>query len=110
MPSFFFNATPTTELYPLSLHDALPISAEIPAEALEPLRRNGLIRMDSNRVQIPRSEEHKSETQSLAYLLCRLFFLTRRRPPSSTLFPYTTLFRSPPRSRRRRWNRCAATA
>src|SRR3712207_8473050 len=28
------------------------------------------------------------------------FFLMIRRPPRSTLFPYTTLFRSPPRSRR----------
>src|SRR5687767_2301036 len=34
----------------------------------------------------PRSEEHTSELQSLAYLVCR--------PPISTLFPYTTLFRS----------------
>src|SRR5687767_11478616 len=33
-----------------------------------------------------RSEEHTSELQSLAYLVCR--------PPSATLFPYTTLFRS----------------
>src|SRR2546425_341986 len=62
-----------------------------------------------------RSEEHTSELQSLAYLVCRLllekknktsptrtshasascvFFLMIRRPPRSTLFPYTTLFRS----------------
>src|SRR5687767_1040483 len=38
-----------------------------------------------------RSEEHTSELQSLAYLVCRLLL---RRPPSSALFPYTTLFRS----------------
>src|SRR2546425_871847 len=41
-----------------------------------------------------RSEEHTAELQSLAYLVCRLFFLMIRRPPRSTLFPYTTLFRS----------------
>src|SRR5687767_7217640 len=42
-----------------------------------------------------RSEEHTSELQSLAYLVCRLLL---RRPPRSPLFPYTTLFRSVPRS------------
>ena len=54
-----------------------------------------------------RSEEHTSELQSLAYLVCRLLlekkiFLMIRRPPRSTLFPYTTLFRS----RATRQNRC----
>src|SRR5574338_649929 len=55
-----------------------------------------------------RSEEHTSELQSPWHLVCRLllekkknkkffffFFLMIRRPPRSTLFPYTTLFRSP---------------
>src|SRR6516225_9049392 len=57
-----------------------------------------------------RSEEHTSELQSHVNLVCRLllekknntsipsfsfFFLMIRRPPRSTLFPYTTLFRSP---------------
>ena len=47
-----------------------------------------------------RSEEHTSELQSPDHLVCRLlleknFFLMIRRPPRSTLFPYTTLFRSP---------------
>ena len=46
-----------------------------------------------------RSEEHTSELQSRSDLVCRLlleknFFLMIRRPPRSTLFPYTTLFRS----------------
>ena len=53
----------------------------------------------SEEFQKHRSEEHTSELQSLAYLVCRLlleknFFLMIRRPPRSTLFPYTTLFRS----------------
>src|SRR3990172_5389959 len=41
-----------------------------------------------------RSEEHTSELQSRLHLVCPLFFLMIRRPPRSTLFPYTTLFRS----------------
>src|SRR3990172_8443267 len=41
-----------------------------------------------------RSEEHTSELQSRLHLVCLLFFLMIRRPPRSTLFPYTTLFRS----------------
>src|SRR5437870_5548931 len=40
-----------------------------------------------------RSEEHTSELQSRGHLVCRLLLLA---PPSSTLLPYTTLFRSPP--------------
>src|SRR3990172_6935966 len=40
------------------------------------------------------SEEHTSELQSRLHLLFPLFFLMIRRPPRSTLFPYTTLFRS----------------
>src|SRR5437660_1030494 len=39
-----------------------------------------------------RSEEHTSELQSRGHLVCRLLLVPR--PPSSTLFPYTTLFRS----------------
>src|ERR1039458_5622257 len=41
-----------------------------------------------------RSEEHTSELQSLRHLVCRLLLVMRRLPPRSTLFPYTTLFRS----------------
>src|SRR6266404_9692256 len=61
---FFFNDTATTEIYTLSLHDALPISsacARAPAGWRRPCRRAG-----------SRSEEHTSELQSLAYLVCRL--------------------------------------
>src|SRR3989304_2503293 len=44
--------------------------------------------------QLGRSEEHTSELQSRLQLVFPLFFLMIRRPPRSTLFPYTTLFRS----------------
>src|ERR671922_28340 len=136
---FFFNDTATTEIYTLSLHDALPICAARPrrpcraARAPRPGERARRVRC--------RSEEHTSELQSPDHLVCGLllekqsaallglrppvranafgppgaaahtgavagdhrvfralvevaFFLMIRRPPRSTLFPYTTLFRS----------------
>src|SRR3990172_8533609 len=98
MPSFFFNDPATTEIYTLSLHDALPISTRIHSK---PEQLSG---GEQQRVAIAvalannRSEEHTSELQSRLQLVCRLFFLMIRRPPRSTLFPYTTLFRSPPGS------------
>src|SRR6266496_2540469 len=124
---FFFNDTATTEIYTLSLHDALPIYLQGDPEG-----------PDQRRLQqdhlADRSEEHTSELQSRRDLVCRLllekknvaetptkldpgasllsrsasrncracpasasappfFFPSIRRPPTSTLFPYTTLFR-----------------
>src|SRR5208337_5609507 len=63
---FFFNDTATTEIYTLSLHDALPIFAPLgpPGRAARP--RTRLVRAE------PRSEEHTSELQSPMYLVCRL--------------------------------------
>src|SRR2546430_7743478 len=71
---FFFNDTATTEIYTLSLHDALPISAVLPdgvahhAGAFEahPLRGGGIVGISV------RSEEHTSELQSQSNLVCRL--------------------------------------
>src|SRR6266545_3727307 len=64
---FFFNDTATTEIYTLSLHDALPIS---------PSARSSSNRCNScwppSPASMGRSEEHTSELQSLAYLVCRL--------------------------------------
>src|SRR3989304_4512693 len=94
MPAFFFNDTATTEIYTLSLHDALPIYRERWGYFREPLP----VRFHRHRVHgtagIWRSEEHTSELPSRLNPGCRLFFLMIRRPPRSTLFPYTTLFRS----------------
>src|ERR1041384_1790247 len=94
MPSFFFNATATTEISPLSLHDALPIwkFSQIACKKLFTFKSRG--QHCPCKQFFTRSEEHTSELQSLAYLVCRLFFLMQRRPPRSPLFPYTTLFRS----------------
>src|SRR2546425_9726070 len=67
---FFFNDTATTEIYTLSLHDALPIFA-LPRGCL--LKVAGWSMVGSVLHLEPwRSEEHTSELQSLAYLVCRL--------------------------------------
>src|SRR3990172_7135451 len=94
MPSSFFNDTATTEIYPLSLHDALPISfsSDRDKELVWICKSFGFFeKIDREKT---RSEEHTSELQSRLHLVCRLLFLMIRRPPRSTLFPYTTLFRS----------------
>src|SRR5687767_15231270 len=89
---FFFNDTPTTEIYTLSLHDALPISLprrrrrraplrhdSVPRQRrLQPARHHARRGVDARRRPFGdqhrdgRSEEHTSELQSLAYLVCRL--------------------------------------
>src|SRR3712207_9161821 len=89
---FFFNDTATTEIYTLSLHDALPISAIRPSlpgllpraqaialgtvtsvydalyVALAEMEQCELVTADDKL----RSEEHTSELQSRQYLVCRL--------------------------------------
>src|SRR2546429_6026444 len=77
---FFFNDTATTEIYTLSLHDALPISSPVPAPLRGPSRAAGTARRKrpgpprQNRPAAPRSrsEEHTSELQSRLHLVCRL--------------------------------------
>src|SRR3712207_8394705 len=96
---FFFNDTATTEIYTLSLHDALPILvqlysypgdylAERPtierlAETVDKLEEDGLgYHMARPR---GRSEEHTSELQSRQYLVCRL--LLEKKKPFFSSFP-----------------------
>src|SRR5690348_16040699 len=125
MPS---SASATTEIYTLSLHDALPISTLMePATASDiaaaeeavataqkavddanaDLTKTVLVAPFSGTIASvtaepngtatvgaeARSEEHTSELQSPVHLVCRLLLPP---PPRSTLFPYTTLFRSLP--------------
>src|ERR1035441_11079494 len=63
---FFFNDTATTEIYTLSLHDALPIWAS------RSMRPSGTKAESKRAVFCCRSEEHTSELQSLRHLVCRL--------------------------------------
>src|ERR1041384_8773204 len=68
---FFFNDTATTEIYTLSLHDALPISCA-------PIRPPHARRATGSTTTC-RSEEHTSELQSLAYLVCRLLLEKKKK-------------------------------
>src|SRR2546430_10464868 len=72
---FFFNDTATTEIYTLSLHDALPISLEPNLEVTVLGERAGVVAVDERLlvdVVHHRSEEHTSELQSQSNLVCRL--------------------------------------
>src|SRR2546427_1532894 len=79
---FFFNDTATTEIYTLSLHDALPISAGGRDLGL----RDALLRLaraqgspDPRRDPRQRSEEHTSELQSQSNLVCRLLLEKKKK-------------------------------
>src|SRR5262249_60606297 len=73
---FFFTDTPPTEIYTLSLHDALPICQRRAAwRGTGPARagrRRGRRRSGCGSRHPRRSEEHTSELQSLTNLVCRL--------------------------------------
>src|SRR5256885_6243932 len=90
---FFFNDTATTEIYTLSLHDALPISATDgkvkPLKSLQwrfqqPKTSNpsGVPQLspDGRYVAYSRSEEHTSELQSPCNLVCRLLLEKKTTP------------------------------
>src|SRR4026209_686964 len=144
---FFFNDTATTEIYTLSLHDALPICARArrcrgvtpcadrlcgrvaAARSEERFSRNAetdivcRLLLEKKKTEKPRRCEqrtivvatHASDAHHTPDIICAcvrlcvfpfvhifvyffffvfFFFLKIRRPPRSTLFPYTTLFRS----------------
>src|SRR2546427_6760695 len=79
---FFFNDTATTEIYTLSLHDALPICGSSPSRSRSSrlashCARNG--RRTFSRPRRSRSEEHTSELQSQSNLVCRLL-LEKKKP------------------------------
>src|SRR2546425_9035456 len=79
---FFFNDTATTEIYTLSLHDALPISAERSPRIRGGRARSGCTTSpagSSPSTRTRRSEEHTSELQSLAYLVCRLLLEKKKK-------------------------------
>src|SRR5229473_8511435 len=81
---FFFNDTATTEIYTLSLHDALPIChGEETFRSLDETLERGKGALER------RSEEHTSELQSLAYLVCRLM-LEKKKKKIKTYSLYKT--------------------
>src|SRR5687767_15266143 len=90
---FFVNDTATTEIYTLSLHDALPIFSGVAGRRLRDRdlsdSRRWIDRLNP-RPEAPgsagcagkgikRSEEHTSELQSLAYLVCRLLLEKKKK-------------------------------
>src|SRR5690348_18332796 len=79
---FFFNDTATTEIYTLSLHDALPIFAalyERERTGCGKLVRAGLFENNAFLVSQHRSEEHTSELQSPVHLVCRLLLEKKKK-------------------------------
>src|SRR5690349_24810030 len=90
---FFFNDTATTEIYTLSLHDALPISVETDHRLGELLDGRGRERPVQSRARqgtfergpdpraqaLDRSEEHTSELQSRRDLVCRLLLEKKKK-------------------------------
>src|SRR2546430_11394489 len=93
---FFFNDTATTEIYTLSLHDALPISR---AHGLAATGRFSRPARTSHRRMTPlsfivarslpsglRSEEHTSELQSQSNLVCRLLLEKKKNKHSAAVY------------------------
>src|SRR5256885_3418124 len=103
---FFFNDTATTEIYTLSLHDALPILGATGAAAAKKGTSLSLVAYSTPTVafsKLIRSEEHTSELQSPCNLVCRLLLekkkaLFQLKPSGLTRASYrtTTLCRPSP--------------
>src|SRR2546422_8570407 len=86
---FFFNDTATTEIYTLSLHDALPIFVRV--RSAQPVRA---LPDDGDDLEVregalpERSEEHTSELQSRLHLVCRLLLEKKKTARQPTLIRY----------------------
>src|SRR2546422_11657674 len=76
---FFFNDTATTEIYTLSLHDALPISSGFARAGAATSWGRPRPNCGSGRGRSPRSEEHTSELQSRLHLVCRLLLEKKKK-------------------------------
>src|SRR2546429_2927963 len=99
---FFFNDTATTEIYTLSLHDALPIYRKAGGEIVfvhRPVRFStaALARRNEGKFWLiaetlfccdrPRSEEHTSELQSRLHLVCRLLLEKKKKQRLQQMYP-----------------------
>src|SRR3712207_7757265 len=96
----FFNDTATTEIYTLSLHDALPIYSpnELSFTNTALLPRIGLTYAVTKNINIygtylERSEEHTSELQSRQYLVCRLLLEKKKEVLSISTGYFPTFLR-----------------
>src|SRR2546422_7353760 len=87
---FFFNDTATTEIYTLSLHDALPICVVLPQPDGPSRTRNSPSLVERSTLSTARtspksfrsafrSEEHTSELQSRLHLVCRLLLEKKKK-------------------------------
>src|SRR5690348_17567340 len=76
---FFFNDTATTEIYTLSLHDALPISSLEPVDYTKEQYTRSLWFAEGVTSTYGRSEEHTSELQSPVHLVCRLLLEKKKK-------------------------------
>src|SRR5690242_21525938 len=87
---FFFNDTATTEIYTLSLHDALPISLLVENRA----GYKSLCRLITAGAagKAKRSEEHTSELQSHVNLVCRLLLEKKKKKKNKTKSTFDTQF------------------
>src|SRR5690242_21409838 len=101
---FFFNDTATTEIYTLSLHDALPIYRDLP-EAIEKgdFREDLYYRLRVVEIHLPalrerkeRSEEHTSELQSHVNLVCRLLLEKKKNKTLQHKSPRNTMLITTP--------------
>src|ERR1022692_3242162 len=103
---FFFNDTATTEIYTLSLHDALPISKSHEAPMVD-IHTHVLWGLDD------RSEEHTSELQSPCNLVCRLLLEKKKeheRRVDRQGHPYDRWFHAKPNREREVCQRADASA
>src|SRR5689334_24181654 len=92
--SFFFNDTATTEIYTLSLHDALPIWSWTASSRSSPGCSCSRVRRRTREHE--RSEEHTSELQSQFHLVCRLL-LEKKKNSNFVLDPQlAVIFRHVP--------------
>src|SRR5262245_64223111 len=89
---FFFNDTATTEIYTLSLHDALPILRRPRHRGRSPAPGGGAWTLGGAVVPL-RSEEHTSELQSLRHLVCRLLLEKKKKNIVRNLYiEYITIY------------------
>src|SRR5437868_9091561 len=99
---FFFNATATTEIYTLSLHDALPISStgdiyfsDYSNQHVWKVAQSGAaagkLVLIAGTGTAGRSEEHTSELQSRFDLVCRLLLEKKKEPLDTTFNPICIL-------------------